>query len=398
MRLTPSYRELFRIRGFTRLVAGMLLGRVASQMVALVLVLLVLERYGSPELAGIATFLSLIPGLLVSPIAGTLLDRYGRRRLILVDYAVATSALLLIAILSLAGSLPVPLFLLIVAMQSLTFPLSTVGMRTLFPLVVPRPNWERANAIDSNGYAVSTIVGPAIAGAVVAAFHGEGGLIAAAGVFAAAAVVTFGVHDVDVRGADGRLLRAAWDGVVYVAHHPTLRGLAIAISVSNIAGGILYIAIPVIVLQDLGGTTALVGQLYAAMGVAAFVSVMLVGRVPSEGRERALMLGAIAVQVAAVGLLLGRAELAVVAVAMVVRGAAEGLFDVPMFTLRQRTTDPSWLGRAFAVSMSLNFIGMPIGAALGGALVAAGPTLALSAALGFAVASGAAMYLFVPRA
>ncbi len=400
MRLTPSYRDLFRIRGFTRLVAGMLLGRVASQMVALVLVLLVLERYGSPELAGIATFLSLIPGLLVSPIAGTLLDRYGRRRLILVDYAVATSALLLIAVLSLAGALPVPLLLLIVAMQSLTFPLSTVGMRTLFPLVVPRPLWERANAIDSNGYAVSTIIGPALAGAVVAAFHGEGGLVAAALVFAIAAVVTFGVHDVDVRGGgEGHLVRAALEGVVYVAKNTTLRGLAIAISVGNVAGGILYIAVPVIVLRRLGGSTTVVGELYAGMGVAAFVSVMLIGRVPSEGRERALMLLAISVQVAAiVALVFGRTELAIVAVAMVVRGAAEGFYDVPMFTLRQRRTDPAWLGRAFAVSMSLNFIGMPIGSAVGGALVAAGPELALSAALVFAVASGVAMYLFVPRA
>ncbi|MBI2773232.1 MAG: MFS transporter, partial [Chloroflexi bacterium] len=98
--LTDSYRGLFTIPGFTRLVAGMLLGRVASQMVSLVLVLLVLERYASPALAGITTFLSLMPGLLVSPIAGALLDRHGRRRLILLDYSVATVALLLLASLS----------------------------------------------------------------------------------------------------------------------------------------------------------------------------------------------------------------------------------------------------------------------------------------------------------
>src|SRR5438552_2136032 len=171
-------------------------------MVSLVLVLLVLERYGSPGLAGIATFLSLAPGLLVAPIAGTLLDRYGRRRLIVFDYIVATVALTLIATLSLAEALPVPLFLLIVSLQSLTFPLSTVGLRTLFPLVVPRPLWERANAIDSNGYAVSSILGPAIAGGTVAAFHGEGGFIEAAVAFVLAAVVTIGAPDVEPTGAD----------------------------------------------------------------------------------------------------------------------------------------------------------------------------------------------------
>jgi hypothetical protein len=41
-----------------------------------------------------------------------------------------------------------------------------------------------------------------------------------------------------------------------------------------------------------------------------------------------------------------------------------------MFTLRQRRTDPAWMGRAFAVSMSFNFAGFPIGSALAGLLVA----------------------------
>ncbi len=377
----------------------MLLGRVASQMVALVLVLFVLERYRSPQLAGVATFLSLVPGLLVSPIAGTLLDRYGRRRLILLDYSVAMTALLLLAALSIADVLPVPLFLGIVALQSLTFPLSTVGMRTLFPLVVPRMLWERANAIDSNGYAVSTIVGPAVAGAVVAAFQGEGGLIAAAIAFGAAAVVTIGVPDVDVRGAtEGHLLRAAWQGLVYVLRHPTLRGLAVAVSVGNVAGGILYIAVPVILLQRPGGTTALVGQVYAGMGVAAFVSVMLIGRISTEGRERILMIvAALGIAVSTATILARPDVIGVIVVAMLLRGSMEGLYDVPMFTLRQRRTDPAWLGRGFAVSMSLNFIGMPVGSALGGALVAASAEYALAVALGCALAAAAALYLLIPR-
>jgi MFS family permease len=367
-------------------------------MVSLVLVLLVLERYGSPVLAGVATFLSLMPGLLMSPIAGTLLDRYGRRRLIVFDYVVATVALTLIATLSLADALPVPLFLLIVSAQSLTFPLSTVGMRTLFPLVVPRPLWERANAVDSNGYAISAILGPALAGGIVAAFHGEGGLIAAAIAFVLAAVVTIGAPDVEPTGDDrGPILRAAWDGVVHVALHPTLRGLAVGVSVSNLANGIFVIAVPVIVLQRLGGDAALVGQLFTLEGIVATISVTLIGRVGTEGRERSLMIVAVLAAAAAVVPLLARMDLALVILALVVRGATAGLYDVPMFTLRQRRTDPAWLGRAFAVSMSLNFIGFPIGSAIGGALAGSSLELALAAGLVFSVASAASLFILVPR-
>jgi hypothetical protein len=38
-----------------------------------------------------------------------------------------------------------------------------------------------------------------------------------------------------------------------------------------------------------------------------------------------------------------------------------------MFTLRQRRTDPAWMGRAFAISMSLTFAGYPVGSAIAGA-------------------------------
>lgn len=66
----PSYGRLFATLGFPRLVASMLLARAAGQMVALILVLLALQRYGSAELAGLVTFLAVAPGIVASPIAG----------------------------------------------------------------------------------------------------------------------------------------------------------------------------------------------------------------------------------------------------------------------------------------------------------------------------------------
>ena len=62
---------------------------------------------------------------------------------------------------------------------------------------------------------------------------------------------------------------------------------------------------------------------------------------------------------------------------------ATGPFDVAMFTMRQRRTDPAWLGRAFAISMSVNFSGYPIGAAIGGFVAAR----SIEAAIGLAVAA-----------
>ena len=49
-------------------------------------------------------------------------------------------------------------------------------------------------------------------------------------------------------------------------------------------------------------------------------------------------------------------------------GFFNGPMDVALFTVRQRRTDPAWTGRAFAVSMSLNFAGYPVGSLIAGAL------------------------------
>jgi hypothetical protein len=48
---------------------------------------------------------------------------------------------------------------------------------------------------------------------------------------------------------------------------------------------------------------------------------------------------------------------------MAIAGLANGPLDIALFTLRQRRTDPAWMGRAFTISMNLNFSGFPIGAA-----------------------------------
>ncbi len=363
----------------------MLLGRTGSTMVSLILVLFVLQRYGSPELAGIVTFTSLAPGLVVSPISGALLDRHGRIRLVVLDYFVAAASFTLIAALSLAGMLPVALLLTIVAVTSLTWPLSNVGVRTLFPLIVPRPLWERANAIDSNGYVVSSVLGPALAGTLVGTIGGEGALVVTAAVYAVAAVVNVGVRDPGERLAEpSGLLRDAWAGLVYVVRHATLRGLALVMTVSNLAQGLFFLALPVLLLQRLGQGPEAVGRLFALLGVTGFFSVLLFGRVRTAGRERQLFAIPLLASAAAVLAIALRPELVVVILALGAIGVATGPLDVTLFTVRQRRTDPAWLGRAFAVSMAMNFAGFPVGSAIGGALSGVSPVAALtsSAALG----------------
>jgi predicted MFS family arabinose efflux permease len=140
-----------------------------------------------------------------------------------------------------------------------------------------------------------------------------------------------------------------------------------------------------------------VGQLFALSGVTAAVSVLFVGRIGTEGRERELLAGAmLLIAVGYVALLLAP-NLIVVAIVMLLIGIATGPFDVVLFTMRQRRTDPAWLGRAFAVSMSLNFIGFPVGSAIGGATAGISLEATFGGAVALSVLAAVITFLAIPK-
>jgi MFS family permease len=398
--IEPSYRDLLHVRGFGRVIVGTLLARLGGQMWGIILVLFVLQRYRSPSLAGLTLLFSILPGLVFSPVAGALLDRQGRVRLMILDYAVTAALTAAIIILSLANRLPPLLLLLIVTVLGVSNILSITGARSLFPLMLPRQLWDRANGLDSSLYSLTTVVGPAIAGVTVARFGPEGAFFGAASVIAVAAVSLLGVHEPVARAdSAGSLLGDAWAGLVYVIRHPSLRGLAITLFLCNLGFGVIPVGVPVLVLRHLHGSAATVGQVFAVFGLAGLVTGLLIGRINTEGRERLLIAGCIAIQVVTLALLAFANTLAMVFVLAAINGGAESVVNVGLFALRQRRTNPAWFGRAFAVSMSMNFAGVPIGSALSGPLLEHSLTLPLL--LGAAISVGgvlAALVLIPARA
>jgi len=383
----------------------MQISRVAQSMVGVALVLFVLGEYRSPQLAGLVTFASVFPGLVVAPVAGALLDRHGRTRLIILDYVVALGTLALIGILALAGQLPAWLLIVITILSSLTGILSHTGMRSLFPILVPEPLWERVNAIDSNGYIVATILGPPIAATLVTVFGGPVALIVIAGSFGLAAVALVGAPDpVTDSATSGHLLRDAWDGVRYTWSNRTLRGLGFSISALNVAGGMTTIVVPLIVLERLHSSEATVGLVFAVSGLTGMASAFLFGRVDTRGREwpmlvlpMALFAVPFAILLVAAGATEAGIGLTLTAVALGLWGFLNGPMDIAMFTIRQRRTAPAWMGRAFAVSMAFNFVGFPIGAALTGLIAASSIEAAVVLGIGAAIAGTILAATLVPR-
>jgi predicted MFS family arabinose efflux permease len=118
----------------------------------------------------------------------------------------------------------------------------------------------------------------------------------------------------------------------------------------------------------------------------------------TRDRERlmlALPMGAMGILMAALAF---DSSVFMLASVMAVTGALNGPIDIALFTLRQRRTDPSWIGRAFAVSMSFNYIGAPVGSALAGAIASRSVEAAIAfGAVASVMSSVCAVFLIPAR-
>jgi len=398
LRPAPSYRQLLLLDGFARLAVAALCARVALSMGQVTVVLLVLEQYRSPGLAGLAVCLSIAPGLLVSPLAGALLDRYPRVRLIRVDHVVAALSLLLVAGLSATGRLSPWLLLTALTVSSLTTPLSDTGTRAMLPAVVPSRLWDKANALDSGGYVVAGLLGPPLGGVLVGSAGPAVAIVVTGALHACAALTVGGVADPRRTEADGGALAGrVLDGLRYVLAHPTLRGLAVSVSLRNVGPGVLVVALPALAAQRLHAGPAVIGALFAVLGLAGVISGVVSGSASTEGRERNLLAGGIAGSALGLAVVATADTVAQTVIGMIVIGLSTGPLDVSLFSLRQRCTEVTVQGRAFAVSMALNYVGLPLGSAIAGPLVQWSPGGALALAAVTTALAAALSLLLVPR-
>lgn len=399
-----SYRRLLRLDGMPELMLAACLLRLAGRIFTLAIVLYVLARFDSPVLAGWVAFASLAPGLIVSPLAGAMLDRLGAAKAIVVDMAVSAALVLALALVDVAAAMTEPLLLALVALYSFTSPLGTAGVRVLIPRLVPPDALDRANALDTSSYALISVAGPAVAGVLFGFAGAQVTLLAVAFLYAAGTASLVPLvrrASTGVAAATGSLTRSALQGVMYVVRSPSLRGLAISYSLFQVSWGILIVAVPVVVLNELGRGAAadsLIGGLWAVSGLAGGVGAIYAAHLRTDGRERQFIaIGALATAVALYPL---SASFGLVGLAagLILVGFLEGPVDVGVLSLRQRRTDPAWLGRVLAVSMSFNMSGQPLGSAIGGIVVVLSPSLAFAIAALASVLAAIAAYLLVPAA
>ncbi|MBO0830572.1 MAG: MFS transporter [Actinobacteria bacterium] len=360
--------------------------------------LLVFALTGSALTTGATLALETVPYLIVSPVAGALTDRFGRRHVMLTCRVIQAV---------LVGSLPATFYGGVMSLpQTYAVALLTGGVEVVYgaaslsgvPALVGRESLVTANSALQMSLSVSALVGPPLAGAVSGATGQPAAALAMdAGAQLAAALVLFrvGVPMLPDRSAAQAisLVRDIREGLAYMARHPLLRTTAVVLFTFNVVLGGTLGQLVVYGRVELGLRSLPLSLLYSGEGFGAIIGAILAPRIGRRWPLGRIVLAALPVSACSVLILSLAANLPEAFAALALLGLAETVMFVNLIALRQRIVPDHMQGRVNATARALAVSGVPVGAVVLGALV--GPlgirrSLALLAVAALANAVGAA--------
>lgn len=359
---------------------------------------LVWRLTGSKEMLGLVGFLSQVPVTLFGAIAGSLADRFPRRRIVLITQLNAVAQATLLAVVTLTGVVRPWHVLVLAAMLGLSFAFEIPARQALLADVAGE---DMGNAIALNSAIVNAAraVGPALAGWIVATV-GEGvafafNALSFGGTLYALWVMKVPPQPVPVKQGRGAHLV---EGFVWAWRAPHVRAILALLSVSSLLAIPYATLLPAVASEVLGGGAGLFGLLQALAGAGAFVgSVSLLRRSGLRGLDRRLGLGATCLGVGV--LLLGLSSSHVLSgFALLLAGGGMITQMAGTMTLLQGLAGPGMRGRVMGVFSTL-FVGVaPFGALASGAVagrIGVPVTLAIGGAV--VIAASLAYHAALPR-
>lgn len=319
----------------------------------------------SPTWLGIIAAADLVPTIILSPIAGALVDRIHPLRMTIVSQAVMVTQSILLWILTALGVIDPAILFALALLLGIVNPFSTAARMNLLPLMVTTAEIPTAIGINSMLFNLTRILGPTVAGTLIAVsgvdivFLLNG--LAQFGFLVSAMLLRLPPPLAgSARGKAGLsgLISDVHEGFVYVLRHPGIGPLLLLMVLTAVTSRPTVDMLPGFADQVFQRGATGLGWLGSAIGAGGIVGgIWLTQRGAIAGLTRIVVMNALLVGLALVGFALvnnfwlALAFLAVAGFAMVVSGAGTQ-------TLLQSAVDSKMRGRVMAL-FSLLYRGMP---------------------------------------
>jgi MFS family permease len=295
--VSHAWRAL-RHRNFKLYFAGQGISIIGTWMTRMASTWLVYRLTHSPLLLGVVGFAGLIPTFILAPFAGVWIERFDHRRLLVWTQAAAATQSLILAALTLARVVTIWEILVLAVFQGLINAFDT-PLRQIFvgQTVDDREDLGNAIAISASLSNGARLIGPAIAGLVIAGF-GEGGCFLIDGLSYLAVIASLlmmRIQPLAIRPGKTGMLEQLREGWQYVSGVRPVRAILLLSALLAFMGYPYSILLPVFAGQVLHGGPATLGWLTAASGVGALGSgLSLAFRKSTGGLPRMLQIAAAA--------------------------------------------------------------------------------------------------------
>ncbi len=275
-----SYAHAWRAlrgRNFRLFFSGQSVSLVGTWMTRVATAWLVYRLTGSALLLGTVSFAGQIPTFLLAPFAGVLVDRMDRRKALIATQVGAMVQSLALAFLTLSHRIDIRELVWLSVFQGVVNAFDMpVRQSFLVQMVDDRADLQNAIALNSSMVNAARLIGPSIAGVIIAALN-EGWCFLIDGVSYIAVIASLLMMRITVekaaRAATGMVaqLREGW---VYVAGFRPIRSILLLFAMVSLMGWPYTVLMPIFAGQVLHGGAHTLGFLMGASGLGSLVSAL----------------------------------------------------------------------------------------------------------------------------
>jgi MFS family permease len=366
----PASLDVLRRREFRLLFAGQAVSILGDRMAAVALAFAVLGIGGSPADVGLVLAAKVFPSAVTALVGGVLADRTSRRTVMVGADLVRVASQGTLATLLIAGSAEVWMLALLAGIGGAASGFFGPASLGLLPEVVPPEQLQPANALRSSGSSAGEILGPLLAGVLVAAAGAGWAIAADAATFAASAACLLALRlPSSVPAVSVSFLLDLHEGWAVFSSRTWVWAFVSYFAIANVFWGAWSSLGPVVADQDLGGAAAW-GAILAVMGVGAFLGSLIATQV---GPARPLILVAAAEGLLALPLafLAASSIVALIAVGALLSGIGLMVGMSVWESTLQRHIPAEALSRVSSYDWFGSFAFYPVGLAIWGPISAA---------------------------
>jgi len=396
----PAALRSLRHRNFQLFFGGQLISLVGTWMQNVAQSWLVYRLTGSSVLLGAIGFAGQIPVFLFAAVGGIVADRYSRHRVVVATQTASMLLAFILAALTLHGGVRVWQLFVLATLLGVVNAFDIPARQALIVDMVPKADLVNVIALNSSMFNGARIVGPAVAGILVAAI-GEGWCFFANGVSYVAVIAGLLLMRVAARAqapAGESAVRRILAGFRFVTGNPPIHALMILLGLVSVTGMPYAVLMPIFADRILHGGARGLGLLMGASGVGALAgALLLASRQGVRGLGRVVAICAAGFGVSLV--LFAFSRWFWVSMLLLVPVGFSMMLEMGSSNTLIQTMSPDHLrGRVMGV-YSMMFMGMaPAGALLAG--VAAerfGAPLTVAAGGAVCLAGAAAFAVWLPR-